>query len=231
MYKKEHPVLNGWNDGVGGGYSDNDGGHNGDSDVYDDVVEGSYSFRHSFQKFLRKQMGSGDIYCCPVCYAEAQRRFCGKDASDDETSDIEDENDEHQNTSSPSSRNQQEQHDGKFSINTIISSRVDPMTILGGLDDDEFEVASTMCFKTISTLKAHIRDVHGLDTQALEGNELYKRFMVRYDEASSIHNLYFECLLSKVALPDSCCLLKHVDLSIKIRETDGLLQKHLIAFY
>jgi hypothetical protein len=35
-------------------------------------------------------MGSGDIYCCPLCYCEAQRRFRGQGVADDEEKDDED---------------------------------------------------------------------------------------------------------------------------------------------
>jgi len=47
------------------------------------------SFLQTDSIVKKKQMGSGDIvYCCPVCYCEAQRRFRGGDAEDDENSDV-----------------------------------------------------------------------------------------------------------------------------------------------
>jgi hypothetical protein len=55
----------------------------------------------------------------------------------------------------------------------------DPMTILGHLDHQKFEIASTFCFRLLTGVKNHLRSVHHVDLTILEGNDLFKRFQVR----------------------------------------------------
>jgi len=119
-------------------------------------------FRESLNRYMSKNM-VGDIYCCPLCYIEAYRRVYLDGKSEDEDSD-EDEDD---------GRDSDENNDlGAFSM--------DPMTILSELDgDEEFRSASAFCFQKLHLVKRHLRDVHGVDTSALDGNELFHRFKVR----------------------------------------------------
>jgi len=119
-------------------------------------------FRESLNRYMSKNM-VGDIYCCPLCYIEAYRRVYLDGKSEDEDSD-EDEDD---------GRDSDENNDlGAFSM--------DPMTILSELDgDEEFRSASAFCFQKLHLVKRHLRDVHGVDTSALDGNELFHRFKIR----------------------------------------------------
>ena len=123
-----------------------------------DAVE--ESFRDKLNNYLNKQMGSNDIYCCPLCYCEAQRRFRGGDEADDEDSDVDDD-------------------EFEYSMDNVTNySKVDPMSILGNPDSDCFEVAASFCFNKLAQLKKHIRLVHEIDVSEVEANDFLKRFMV-----------------------------------------------------
>lgn len=148
VYKKEKN-LNALQRGYASFYNDEEDGN-----------ENAFNFQRSFGQYLKRQMGSGDVYCCCICYTEAQHRFLGCSLIDDDSSD-DDEND-----------------DNEYSLQSVTSSKIDPMTILGGLDDDEYNVASTFCFSKVSLVKAHIRSVHNEDTSLIRGNDLYQRFKV-----------------------------------------------------
>ena len=123
-----------------------------------DAVE--ESFRDRLNNYLNKQMGSNDIYCCPLCYCEAQRRFRGGDEADDENSDVDDD-------------------EFDYSMDNVTNySKVDPMSILGNPDSDCFEVAASFCFNKLAQVKRHIRLVHKIDVSEVEANDFLKRFMV-----------------------------------------------------
>jgi len=131
-----------------------------------DAVEESFqdrideSFQDRFNNYLNEQMGSNDIYCCPLCYCEAQRRFRGGDEEDDENSDV-------------------EEDEYEYSMENVTNySKVDPMSILGSPDSDCFEVAASFCFKKMAQVKRHIRLVHKIDVSEVEANDFLKRFMV-----------------------------------------------------
>ena len=120
----------------------------------------TFSFEEYFSNYLQDQMGSGDIYCCPLCYCEAQHRCRDGSEEDDESSDVEDD-------------------DFEYNMENITSySRLDPMSILGSLDHDEFKVAATFCSTRLATVKKHIQNVHNIDTSEVEINDFLKRFMV-----------------------------------------------------
>jgi hypothetical protein len=55
----------------------------------------------------------------------------------------------------------------------------DPMSVLGYLDNDKFEIASLFCFKRVVQLKKHLQDDHHVNTRDIEGNELYMQYRVR----------------------------------------------------
>ena len=135
------------------------------------IDEAEQSFQDRFNNYINLQMGSNDIYCCPLCYCEAQRRFRGGDSDDDDDSGVE---------------------DGEFDYNmdNITNySKVDPMSILGSLDHDCFEVAATLCFNKLAPVKKHIRLVHKIDTSEVEINDFLKRFMVSCQAGALL--LYF----------------------------------------
>ena len=150
VYKKEHklPLKEDWSFG---------------EDNIDMVDEAQESFRDRLDRYLKDQMGSGDIYCCPICYHEAQRRSGGEDSEDD------DEND-----------NDDDPEECEYAFDDVTSFKTsDPLSILGYLDNDDFEVASTFCFSKLSYLKQHIRSVHDIDISEVEINDFLKKFAIR----------------------------------------------------
>ena len=171
--------------------------HSGLNQLHDpdlDIDEAEQTFKDRFNSYLNKQMGSNDIYCCPICYCEAQRQFRGGEQADDEDSGVE---------------------DGEFEYNmdNITNySKVDPMSILGSLDHECFEVAAAFCFNKLAPVKKHIRLVHKIGTSEVEINDFLKRFMVSC--VAGILTLY----IFDVTLP----FLTHVELLIfrSERKTD-----------
>ncbi|KAL3761312.1 hypothetical protein ACHAWU_010225 [Discostella pseudostelligera] len=125
------------------------------------------NFQDRFERFIQGLMGSNDVYCCPLCYKEADRRLgnmgdeemCEDDADDDD----EDETEEGH------------QHSGE----ECFSFMDDPMRILGSLDQDQYEVASTFCFRTLMDVKTHLKVVHQANIKEVYGNDLYHRFQIR----------------------------------------------------
>ena len=133
----------------------------GSSDEEDGGGRGG--FRDRFQNYLSQVMGSADIYCCPLCYAETDRRMVGSHNSDDDDSDSD-------------SERVVKDDSGK---GDLCNFHHDPMTILGSLDNDEFKEAAEWCFRRVAEVKRHLKDVHRADTSNLDGNDLYRRFQVR----------------------------------------------------
>ena len=126
-------------------------------------VDASQDFHDRFNEYLSSQMGSGDLYCCPLCYVEAHRRLgTGADPDDD----------------SDASTNGARASSGQENIE-LEDFRFDPMTVLGGLDGEDFVIASNFCFRKVSQVKKHIRDDHQCATKNVEGNDLYQRFQIR----------------------------------------------------
>lgn len=126
-------------------------------------VDASQDFHDRFNEYLSSQMGSGDLYCCPLCYVEAHRRLgTGADPDDD----------------SDASTNGARASSGQENIE-LEDFRFDPMTVLGGLDGEDFVIASNFCFRKVSQVKKHIRDDHHCATKNVEGNDLYQRFQIR----------------------------------------------------
>eukprot|EP00550_Attheya_septentrionalis_P001274 CAMPEP_0198284908 /NCGR_PEP_ID=MMETSP1449-20131203/4279_1 /TAXON_ID=420275 /ORGANISM="Attheya septentrionalis, Strain CCMP2084" /LENGTH=950 /DNA_ID=CAMNT_0043982129 /DNA_START=181 /DNA_END=3033 /DNA_ORIENTATION=+ len=117
------------------------------------------SFDDQVHRYVQGIMGQTDLYCCPVCYCEAEAQATGatKDFCDDDDSVIED----------------------IESKTNHFASKVDPMAVLGFPDNDEFRVASTFCFRNMATVKQHLRHVHAVNTSGLDGNNLYNRFKIR----------------------------------------------------
>jgi len=117
------------------------------------------NFQARFERYIQNQMGSQDIYCCPLCFNEADRRM-GNDDEEFEADDLSDDG------------KGDEQKD-RFRYSD------DPLTILGRLDDEQFQIASTFCFRRLADVKTHLKVVHGCDTKEIAGNDLYKRFQIR----------------------------------------------------
>lgn len=103
-------------------------------------------FLADVNNYMNRQMGSQDVYTCPLCYSEVHRRFNTIDVQ------IDDEN---------------------------ATDRHDPMSVLGYLDNDKFEMASLFCFKRVAQLKKHLQKDHQISTREIQGNELYAKFRVR----------------------------------------------------
>lgn len=120
------------------------------------------SFGQRFERYMQNLMGSNDVYCCPLCYNEADRRLGnGGDeemCEDDETS-----------------RDGDKREESKDRMSFLD----DPLTILGSLDGEQFEVAASFCFRRLAGLKTHLKVVHGVKTSDVEGNDLFKRFQIR----------------------------------------------------
>lgn len=134
----------------------------GDGD-YDDEEDYNYNMRMSgsdvwdmMGKYLHRTMGSADLYVCPVCYRVAHKRcLSGK----------------------------QRKSPGKLSDDQLSAMypnkyTIDPMHVLGSVDDEDFKLASMFCFRKLPLLKQHLKEEHGLDTSVVEGNDLYKMYKV-----------------------------------------------------
>ncbi|KAL7509050.1 hypothetical protein ACHAXN_006073 [Cyclotella atomus] len=119
------------------------------------------NFDERFQRYVQSFMGSQDVYCCPLCYNEAYRRYGNQgdeEMIEDDASDSDGEN---------------EVKEDRFDFLD------DPMTILGSADNHRFVIASTFCFKLLVGVKNHLRSVHHVDLTAIQGNDLFKRFQIR----------------------------------------------------
>ena len=126
-------------------------------------IDASQDFHNRFNEYLSSQMGSGDLYCCPVCYVEAHKRLIGSTEPDDDS-------DAETDGAKASSRQMTMELD---------DFQYDPMTVLGGLDGEDFGIASNFCFRKVSQVKKHLRDDHHCATKDVEGNDLYQRFQIR----------------------------------------------------
>lgn len=119
-------------------------------------------FVQQVRNYVRDQMGSCDLYVCPLCFTFARRKFKKKpriesDADETET-------------------------DSTLFQNYIDVRPSDPLVVLSSLDskyEDAFLMASAFCFPKVSKLKQHLRDDHGVSTKNIEGNDLYKSHQIR----------------------------------------------------
>eukprot|EP00579_Thalassiosira_antarctica_P028908 CAMPEP_0202026542 /NCGR_PEP_ID=MMETSP0905-20130828/59164_1 /ASSEMBLY_ACC=CAM_ASM_000554 /TAXON_ID=420261 /ORGANISM="Thalassiosira antarctica, Strain CCMP982" /LENGTH=1024 /DNA_ID=CAMNT_0048589789 /DNA_START=6 /DNA_END=3076 /DNA_ORIENTATION=+ len=138
---------------------------------YSEMGVPTHNFQDRFERYMQNLMGSMDVYCCPLCYNESDRRL-GTNGDeemweDDETSP--DDADGEDNATN----GKEEAAEDRFSFLD------DPLTILGSLDSDKFEVASSFCFRLLSGLKTHLKVVHGINVSSVAGNDLFKRFQIR----------------------------------------------------
>ncbi|KAL7435461.1 hypothetical protein ACHAXH_006534 [Discostella pseudostelligera] len=129
----------------------------------------------------RSLSNGGDVYCCPLCYIEADRRLtkvgAATPARDDEC-----DYDEAMATEKAAvthANNVDGDEDSSNISGECFAFSYDPMTILGSLDSEQFEVASTFCFKKCSAVKAHLEDVHHVNPKDVSGNDIFHRFQIR----------------------------------------------------
>ena len=125
--------------------------------IYDSL---SY-FRERMKDYFKKGMGSQDIYVCPLCYDQIHRSITKPKENDGDDDDDSDSDDGNENDTAPCDFN------------------IDPMMVLGHLDNDEMYMASQFCFKKLADVKKHLREDHNVDTRGIQGNDLYKRYRVR----------------------------------------------------
>lgn len=121
------------------------------------------SFQDQVRDYVKRQMGSQDVYTCPLCYTEMHKRMVKKDF------------DPRSSINQPSRESGDEESDiDKYPPDSVY----DPMLVLEYLDNG-FEAASFFCFKRVAQLKKHLREDHGVSTNQIQGNELYKRYSIR----------------------------------------------------
>ena len=137
-----------------------------ESEVVDSSDEGESS-----EEPNKKGMGSKDLYCCPLCYAEAYRRQGNLGGNMD------------RDDSSVESESSSDGSDRKVAADPFLFSD-DPMTILINIG---LETAATFCFETLGGVdkyidmgvKDHMEIIHRIDSSALVDNELFQRFKIR----------------------------------------------------
>ena len=137
-------------------------------DVPDADTKDQKIFRSRFEQYLLNQMGNSDILCCPICFTEAFRRLRSYCEDDDEEE--EEENGELEEFLSQT-RN-----------GMIGAYKVDPMTILGSLDDEEFVVACSFSFDCIADLKLHLSSCHQVNLCAIKNERIFHNFKVRIQD-------------------------------------------------
>ena len=123
----------------------------------DMAVDSIDDFLEQFQGYVTREMGSGDLYCCPICYVEGHAILRRGPKSDDDSV-------------------VEKEHNVNVNYESF---QHDPMTILGSLDNYDYELASKFCFRKVSEVKRHLREDHFVDTSNIDGNDLYRRFKIR----------------------------------------------------
>jgi hypothetical protein len=123
----------------------------------DMAVDSIDDFLEQFQGYVTREMGSGDLYCCPICYVEGHAILRRGPKSDDDSV-------------------VEKEHNVDVNYESF---QHDPMTILGSLDNYDYELASKFCFRKVSEVKRHLRENHFVDTSNIDGNDLYRRFKIR----------------------------------------------------
>jgi hypothetical protein len=164
-------------------------GENGYIVNYSEALADSNSFLERVGNYVQSQMGSRDIYACPVCYTVAHRKIVVEpiwNYDDDDEDDVETE----------------------VAKCYPVDFRFDPLTVLGSLKD--FQVSASYCFKQVAKLKKHLRADHNVDTKCVQGNDLYERFKVRSSEtcvrATTVFGSPFILLSSfRFAPQTDCC--------------------------
>lgn len=118
-------------------------------------IEKSKNYRKYYERFTLG-LGRYDLYCCPICYNEADMmQGRGGMASDDDDD---------------SSTDEELEAQDYFTFDD------DPMTILAKVG---CKVASSFCFLKVAAVRQHLKDVHEVDFEGLKGNDLLQRFKIR----------------------------------------------------
>jgi len=149
-------------------------GEDDDSDGMEDyslhrALEDNDEFLKLVQGYAKAQMGSRDLYVCPLCYCVAQKVFCEKNPFQSKTKKSE------RPKHSSDIESIRQQYLGETRLQ-------DPMAVLKILDKKytrELEIASTFCSTKVAVVKAHIRNHHYLKTTGIQGNDLYARYKIR----------------------------------------------------
>jgi hypothetical protein len=116
-------------------------------------------FRTRLRRFVTSVMGRRDLYVCPLCYSVACSRVIdsrkGKPAVN-------------------------RRRNSKQDVTEVYTAdfQEDPMYVLGSLDNEDFEVAATFCFRTAKQVESHLQQDHDV-TPGKTTNGIYARYMVR----------------------------------------------------
>lgn len=111
------------------------------------------TFSDQLLRYMQSNMGSKDLYVCPLCYTVAHARM------------------PRITTRPPKDAPIKERYPLEF--------RSDPMAVLGSMDRDEFKVASLCSSTKVHKVRQHLREDHDVDTSVLKGTDLYARFKIR----------------------------------------------------
>lgn len=101
-------------------------------------LEATQAFVEQVQKYVRAQMGSNDLYVCPLCYVVARRKYNVSGELDFEA--------------------EGEKNDDAF-FTDYMEKQSDPIEVMGTLDEtysDSFLTASAFCFPTVAKVKYHL---------------------------------------------------------------------------
>ena len=118
-------------------------------------------FLERLEEYKKNQMGSRDLYCCPICYVVASKRLHSKGRQ-----------------TKINEKNSKKKNDGDLDAYTV-EIEEDPISVLGAPDDHHYDVAGGFCFRTVAKVKQHLREEHGVSTKEIEGIDLYAAFKVR----------------------------------------------------
>eukprot|EP00934_Nitzschia_sp_Nitz4_P003344 Nitzschia sp. Nitz4//scaffold32_size149145//53853//56447//NITZ4_002875-RA/size149145-processed-gene-0.121-mRNA-1//-1//CDS//3329548057//3334//frame0 len=124
-------------------------------DHYVDIELPDETWEEHLNNYISNQMGSKDMYTCPLCYSEIHRQMVQKDKPNGDYT-----------------------NDNAY-LELPADSEYDPMTVLGWLDNDRFDLASEFCFLLLAKVKKHLRDDHHVQTRGIQGNDLYQRYRIR----------------------------------------------------
>ena len=140
-----------------------------------------FDFNDRLNQYIRIQMGNSDLYCCPLCYIEADRRVRIQDTANlrhrNMQNEYSDSEFDHFECETNYDINLDSDNEHLFRDVDFFTFANDPMYILESFDD-EFSTAASFCFRKLVDVKKHVREVHNLDTSILDGNELFHQFRV-----------------------------------------------------
>jgi hypothetical protein len=115
---------------------------------FSSVLSNDSLFKASWREYQVKNMGSQDLYPCPLCYVCAHHRLFAPETEEREIDET--------------------------PIQIPQEFSCDPMSVLGSLDSEQFEIAASFCFKKITDVKSHIRAEHHCDTARIDSAVFYR---------------------------------------------------------